>query len=517
VALDIELQQDLHANQANLNMLTNSSMPEGLLASDKPISQEQAKQLRTQWESMHKGSARSHRIAVLGYGTQFQKVQLSPKEMEYLRLKTYNRSTILARYGVQPAVVGIKDEYTPLSGKDTGEQMREFWNVTLIPELQSYVDKLRTDFFERLGLDRLGYSGEFDLNAIQELQEDEDKLSTRERQDVKEGITKINEVRARRKQDPVPWGNTWWRPFSVVPAESAINPLAGGPGSAGDDSAVGERNVTPVESLFKTALPPASPYPAAYRVAHWQKVVAKWEALEKGYVERIKAWMFAERSRALTLLAEGWPAKDAYAELMDRIVDEVHWAEASEEFAAMAREFGLKAADLTEEDLSELFSDLGLEIDFSIAATDAITRLEFRVNQIKGVVSETMRSQLRRALEHGIQGARNIEEVADGIREVFNVGRNRARTIARTELGGAYNDCRISGYLFAGFTEHEWLTARDAHVRPTHQIDMERRVIGEPFSNGLLYPNDPSAPAEEVVNCRCVSLPVFQGVFGGGS
>jgi hypothetical protein len=30
-----------------------------------------------------------------------------------------------------------------------------------------------------------------------------------------------------------------------------------------------------------------------------------------------------------------------------------------------------------------------------------------------------------------------------------------------------------------------------------------------PFPNGCLYPCDPGGPAEQIINCRCVAVPVI--------
>ena len=59
----------------------------------------------------------------------------------------------------------------------------------------------------------------------------------------------------------------------------------------------------------------------------------------------------------------------------------------------------------------------------------------------------------------------------------------------------------------AGVAQHEWLTNRDDNVRPSHvSLDGEVRIIGTPFSNGLMYPLDPAGSAQETVNCRCVTV-----------
>jgi uncharacterized protein with gpF-like domain len=63
-------------------------------------------------------------------------------------------------------------------------------------------------------------------------------------------------------------------------------------------------------------------------------------------------------------------------------------------------------------------------------------------------------------------------------------------------------------YKAAGVKKTSWLTSIDGRERESHAaINGEIVEIGEVFSNGLLYPGDPSGPPEEICNCRCVSLP----------
>ena len=50
----------------------------------------------------------------------------------------------------------------------------------------------------------------------------------------------------------------------------------------------------------------------------------------------------------------------------------------------------------------------------------------------------------------------------------------------------------------------------DKRTRDTH-AELNGTIIGlqERFSNGLLYPGDPSGPAKEIINYRCVLIAVF--------
>ncbi len=53
----------------------------------------------------------------------------------------------------------------------------------------------------------------------------------------------------------------------------------------------------------------------------------------------------------------------------------------------------------------------------------------------------------------------------------------------------------------------QWDATLDGKTRDSHRmVDGEIRELNEKFSNGLMYPGDPSGGAAEVVNCRCALL-----------
>lgn len=89
---------------------------------------------------------------------------------------------------------------------------------------------------------------------------------------------------------------------------------------------------------------------------------------------------------------------------------------------------------------------------------------------------------------------------------------NRARVIAQTEVTRAYG----AGTMAAGIEQarvtgrqltKRWDTKDDNRVRSPHQsVDGQTIPVWQPFyvdTIPMMFPGDPSAPPELVINCRC--------------
>ncbi len=123
---------------------------------------------------------------------------------------------------------------------------------------------------------------------------------------------------------------------------------------------------------------------------------------------------------------------------------------------------------------------------------------------------------VRRAFEAGDSLTQDqIVRMTDRYRQ--RMLRYRSEVIARTEALQAthtgseemYSQAVDEGIVRADQLERKWNTASDSRVRDSHST-MNGQVRGpnEPFVSGngatLRYPGDLSAPASEVIQCRCV-------------
>ena len=124
-------------------------------------------------------------------------------------------------------------------------------------------------------------------------------------------------------------------------------------------------------------------------------------------------------------------------------------------------------------------------------------------------VTETTRRQVINAVDNGYREGLPLPEVAASVRSVIPaIARYRADAIARTETHGAANYGSNEAAKLTGLPlRREWLAAQDERTRESHvSADGQIRGVDEAFDVGgsaLMYPGDPSGPAEEVINCRC--------------
>jgi hypothetical protein len=96
-----------------------------------------------------------------------------------------------------------------------------------------------------------------------------------------------------------------------------------------------------------------------------------------------------------------------------------------------------------------------------------------------------------------------------------------AKRIARTEghriqCQAGMDACNKAKDMGADVVK-QWDSTLDAKTRESHaMVDQEIKEIDEKFSNGLMFPGDPSGGAAEVVNCRCALLQRARWAVKGG-
>lgn len=145
------------------------------------------------------------------------------------------------------------------------------------------------------------------------------------------------------------------------------------------------------------------------------------------------------------------------------------------------------------------------------------------------VISEETLDQVLKELQSGFSQSKRWEQVAKEMkstipnseRGVWASGKNRAKFVARNEVGNALGEMNKAVQSDAGFRFYKWQTSEDDRVRDTHtelngQVftwsGMEETVTledGSTFTAGgaidPLYSGSPVIPSEPY-NCRCVAV-----------
>lgn len=219
VSLEVEIEQDLLANRQLTSLLKEGGVPKGLLKTDQILTEDDADIIEKRWQRKFFNSKKKS-IAVLGKGTEYQKLTFSPDELKLYEVKKWNLYALLARYGIPPRVANIQDSKSSLSGTDTGAQHAAFWNFTLIPLLRTFEQILDVQLFKRLGLKEVG---RFDLSMIPELQESEDSQSSRDIAEINAGLKTVNDVLEERGKPKKPWGDDWYRAANLVANDEVAN------------------------------------------------------------------------------------------------------------------------------------------------------------------------------------------------------------------------------------------------------------------------------------------------------
>lgn len=138
-----------------------------------------------------------------------------------------------------------------------------------------------------------------------------------------------------------------------------------------------------------------------------------------------------------------------------------------------------------------------------------------------GEDTSLLKRKITAQVSRGIATGMSFKQVAQQLSGYTNIGFNNAVRIARTEghriqVQSTMDACYKAKDRGADVVKM-WDSTLDAKTRTSHaNVDGEVKELDEKFSNGLMFPGDPSGGAAEVVNCRCALLQRARWALEGG-
>ncbi|MYR59608.1 hypothetical protein GTY54_26355, partial [Streptomyces sp. SID625] len=174
-------------------------------------------------------------------------------------------------------------------------------------------------------------------------------------------------------------------------------------------------------------------------------------------------------------------------------------------------------AEATDSELPEEWHDLEGRYDDGRDLPPAMSEYVTVTEHLLRAVGDRLAEAAREELAAGVDAGESIDQLRARLRERFaregsQLGPDREEGIARTEAGRAWNTATLGAARDATGQDRplvkQWVTRGDTRVRHDHrEVNGTIRLLDEQFTVGsseMDAPHDPSAPASQVVNCRCV-------------
>ncbi len=450
-ALVIDLDSELYAGKWNRNFFYNSARPDGILAFEGMLSEEQFDRLKKQWGERHEGVSRAHKIGLLEGGGKYQQIQFNAKDMDFKGLRLLNRDNILGIYGMPLSVMGITENVNKANA-EAGDYTFARWLVK--PRLNRIKNKLNEQL---LPMFKGAKTLELDFDEV--VPQTTEQRIAQAQSGITAGYMTINEARQMNGLDPIPAGDMLLTPLNLIP--------------------------TPTKSFRKI-----KSFSAEWKEAFWRGYVTRAEVYEKKMVIGLNGMFGTQQTEAISNLNAGskylidqTEAKIAYTKIATPILTDL-----------------LQQSFNNGNELINPKPRKDAPEDYPISEA-ALKWLKIRIGWAAIQIGEETAGTLAKALATGYELGEDIPTIAKRIREVFaGFDRSRSIMIARTETISASNIGAVAGYKEAGVSEVEWMASPNS-CEECLDID------GNTFS----VDDAPTPGISTHPNCTCVMLPVIGG------
>ena len=186
----------------NRHLLRNSARPDFLLLTNHELNDTELEDFYARWEQRYQGPGNAHRPAVASAVRDVKTLGLSHRDIDFIQGLRWSLEEVSRTYGVPKLLLG---DFERATYANVQASERLFWRNTVVPEVRFLEDQMNRALLPKLGYPQL--RAEFDLSAIEALQEDEASRVQRETALLDRNVLTINEVRRERNLPEVPWGD----------------------------------------------------------------------------------------------------------------------------------------------------------------------------------------------------------------------------------------------------------------------------------------------------------------------
>uniref|UniRef100_A0A6H1ZD85 Putative portal protein n=1 Tax=viral metagenome TaxID=1070528 RepID=A0A6H1ZD85_9ZZZZ len=461
--------RDMEASAYIYALLKNNAVPPVVvtMAEGDELTPKKAARLRKEWQAKMGGDQRGS-LAFLEFGMKAEKMGFDLQQLAGEALNAVPEARIAAAFRVPPVVAGLS---VGLKRSDYGDQAarRAFTELTLSALWRSLASELRNGLKDDFGVGT-NFQLQFDMRQVRALQEEESKRWER----VTLAFNRSLLTRGQAKQELGMEAGRGDEVFFVslatefIPAGEAVERTTTTNGKTNKRTTNEETNKrTPNEETN------------TQRTGTRKRIKTNEQIKASGEMRQEKATAGGAALRRVRLDVArrmGQAVAVYYSQLADRVVER---AESGKQKAEGRRQKALPDAEdlinatdnATLKTLVKRFFvevlmlswetwnySLGVELAFDLEDPLVTAILRTAGTRVKLIQEETL-SALREALSYGSEHGWSIDDLVRGdaeagirgLREIVDeTYQDRARTIARTELGEAQNQATAQRYRDAG-------------------------------------------------------------------
>jgi HK97 family phage portal protein len=171
---------DLDATDFTRTFYRNAGVPSGLLKLKRKIAnKDEANRIRTAWRSQFQGMRNWHRVAILDDDANYEKMGSSIGDMEIDSIRDLAESRICSALGVPPILVGAKVGLNTATYSNYAQAKESFWEETLLPLYKRIEDSLNRIILPEMPSIANTEKIVFDFSEVRALQDDETDLWNR--------------------------------------------------------------------------------------------------------------------------------------------------------------------------------------------------------------------------------------------------------------------------------------------------------------------------------------------------
>lgn len=488
---------DNHADTLQGDTVSRGGERGLLMKTEIPLDKEQIDQHRVNLAQRRPGKGQASRDVILPYGLELSDPKFTREDLKFIEMQTAAKKKICHVFGMAPILIGDDDSAQYQSAPHA---IKMYWRQTVVPLLRSYEDSWDHFFTQKRGLKTFV---RFDISAVEALREDDQVRAEtariyssvgiplavlNERLDLgfsDEDMVAADQAREARREAAANMWSLNENGERLVKAKGLTNEMIRKRSMDANTKMQRERALNRLGMSTRSAL----------------------VAVGADFAKRAKAAIEATGlPPEMAGNAAALKIRDLEPELREAVLEAVEPAHRK------AAEIGaVSIQDLVTGKAHEPWHDRRKNVSFNPIIDEAFaTRRRLTLLVVAHWIDD-MATWVVDVAKEVAESGEAIGTLSRMVEERFTQYiKSNGQTIARTEVGTMYNVARFAEMGEQGFDKHEWLTNIDEATRESHMIDGQVRRINDEFSNGLLYPQENGKPAEEVINCRCETLPVVE-------